>query len=277
MTTKISKITIYTLAFSFIAISASAHVPFLKPNQFKILHHRFVIESSYTEFPFQADFAMKVPAFAMIMPDGTITSISDYVETKGAVYLQPEITIDGTYRFTTGVRKGPKYRGVETSDGKLYFSQDTNRVEGKKIELQYFNSADVYVFKGKSNYQPSPLNKGVEIIPLTSPNELSLGKELSFSILNDGKPVENARVVVAYDDEHYLFHRHGDLYDVENVRESNIHSNSEGKFTFKPKQAGLVLLFVTIHKQINDTLYESYNTSLTLEVNPKFGRAIHEH
>lgn len=277
MTTKTFKTTICTLAFSFIAIAASAHVPFLKPNQFNVLHHRFVIESSYTEFPFQADFAMKVPAFTMVMPDGATLSISDYVETKGAVYLQPEITMEGTYRFSTSVRKGPKYRGVKSSEGKLYFSQDTNRVEGKKIELQYFNSADVYVFKGNPNYTAKPLNTGVEIIPLTSPNELSLGKELSFSVLNDGKPVENARVVVAYDDEHYLFHRHGDLYDVENVRESNIHTDSEGKFTFKPKQAGLVLLFVSIHKKINDTLYESYNTSLTLEVNPKFGRAIHEH
>lgn len=266
-----------TLALAFIASSASAHVPFLKPNQFKVLHHRFVIESSYTEFPFQADFAMKVPTFVMISPDGTISPISDCVETKGAVYLQPDITMEGTYRFSTGIRKGPKYRGVEAPNGKLYFSQDTNRVEGKKIELQYFNSADVYVFKGKTNYHPSPLNKGVEIVPFTSPNELAVGGELSFTVLNDGTPVENARVVVAYDDEHYTFHRHGDLYDVENVRESNIHTNSQGKFTFTPKQAGLVLLFVTIHKKINDTLYESYNTSLTLEVNPKFGRAIHEH
>ena len=277
MTTKTIKSILCALAISFMSISASAHVPFLKPNHFQVLHHRFVIESSYTEFPFQADFAMKVPAFTMVMPDGAITPISDYVETKGAVYLQPNITINGTYRFSTGVRKGPKYRGVKSSDGKLYFSQDTNRVEGKKIELQYFNSADVYVFKGETNYRPSPLNKGVEIVPFTSPNELSVGKELSFNVLNDGKPVKNARVVVAYDDEHYLFHRHGDLYDVENVRESNIHTDSEGKFTFKPKQAGLVLLFITIHKQINDTMYESYNTSLTLEVNPTFGRAIHEH
>ena len=277
MTTKTIKSILCALAIICIASSAGAHVPFLKPNQFNILHHRFVIESSYTEFPFQADFAMKVPAFTMVMPDGAITSISDYVETKGAVYLQPEITMDGTYRFSTGVRKGPKYRGVESSDGKLYFSQDTNRVEGKKIELQYFNSADVYVIKGKSNYQPMALNKGVEIIPLTSPNDLYLGQELAFKVLNNGKPAKNARVVVTYDNEHYEFHRHGDLYDVENERESNIHTDSEGKFTFKPKQAGMVLLFVTIHKQINDTLYESHNTSLTMEVNPSFGRAIHDH
>lgn len=255
----------------------SAHVPFLKPNQFYLLSDRLVIESSFTEFPFQADFAMTSPHFWMINPNGNKTGLIPVAKTKGAVYLEPNIVGDGTYRINAAERKGPSYRGVETPEGKLYFSDDTLRFSGSKIKLSYYSSADVYVVKNNANYTPNPLNEGVEIIPLTSPNELSLGGSLSFQVLQNGIPVKNARIVVAYDNEHYLEHRHGDLYDVENIRESNIHADVEGKFTFTPKQAGLVLLFVTIHKKINDSLWESYNTSLTLEVHPPFGHAIHHH
>lgn len=143
--------------------------------------------------------------------------------------------------------------------------------------MDYYSSADTYVVKEHARYMPRPLNAGVEIIPLTSPNELGLGQTLALQVLHNGIPVENARVVVVYDDEHYTEHRDGDLYDVENIRESNIHADSEGKFSFTPKQAGLVLLFVTVHKKRDDSLWESHNTSLTLEVHPPFGHAMHRH
>ncbi len=58
-----------------------------------------------------------------------------------------------------------------------------------------------------------------------------------------------------------------DLYDVENVRKSNLHANEEGICTFKPQKTGLALLFVTIHHKVNADLWESFNSSLTLEVN----------
>lgn len=257
---------IYTILLCFFAFSVNAHVPFLKPNQFHIEHNRLQIESAFTELPFQADFAMSVPQFSMVLPNGTRTILQPETKTKAAVYLEPQTSDEGTYRITTGVRKGPKYRAVETADNKLYFSNDTLRVKGRKTALQYYNSADVYLSKGNPAYLPKPLNSGVEIIPLSSPNMLYLGNKLSFQVLNSGVPVPNARVVVAYENEHYEKHRKGDLYDVENTRKSNIYANSEGKFTFQPKKAGLVLLFVTVHKKIDDTLWESYNTSLTLEV-----------
>lgn len=270
-------IALCVLVFSLFAVSASAHVPFLKPNQFYVLNNRLVIESSFTEFPFRVDFAMNSPHFGMINPDGAQTELIPVAKTKGAVYLEPALPGDGTYRIFAGVRKGPAYRGVETPEGKLYFSDDTLRFAGRKITMNYYSSADTYVVKGESDYTARPMNSGVEIIPLSSPNELALGDSLRFRVLNNGSPVENARVVVAYDDEHYLTHRDGDLYDVENVRDSNIYADAEGNFTFEPKQAGLVLLFVTIHDKKSDTLWESCNTSLTLEVHPPFGHVIHTH
>ena len=277
MTTKTIRSIFCAVALFTMGISASAHVPFLKPNQFHVLNNRLVIESAFTEFPFQADFAMTMPHFLMIDPSGDQSELMPVAKTKGAVYLEPEISAEGTYRINTGIRKGPIYRGVETADGKLYFSDDTLRYSGKNITLNYYNSADVYVVKEHTRYTPRPLNEGVEIVPLTSPNELSLGGKLKLRVLNNGVPVKNARVVVAYDDDHYLEHRHGDLYDVENVCESNIQCDANGEFTFTPKKAGLVLLFVTIHHPLSETEYDSYNTSLTLEVHPPFGHAIHHH
>ena len=38
----------------FAAVSAHAHVPFLKPSQFNVENPRLHVESAFTEYPFQA-------------------------------------------------------------------------------------------------------------------------------------------------------------------------------------------------------------------------------
>ena len=258
------KITLTLLLFSEFL---SAHVPFLKPNQFHVVHSRFQIESAFTEFPFQADFVMDAPSFQLINPFGSSYIINSSLKTKAAIYLQPALEADGTYHIHAATRKGPKYRALETADGKLYFAEDTLKYKGAKTHLQYFNSADTYVYKGeKTNYKPTPLNKGLEIIPLTSPNQLYLNTQLTLQGLMDGKPMPDARVVVVYDNEKYEYHRKGDLYDVENIRKNNIYTDKNGNFTFHPQKTGIMMLFVTIHKKINTQLWESYNSSLTMEV-----------
>jgi uncharacterized GH25 family protein len=255
-----------TILLILLAVVFSSHVPFLKPNQFVILHNRFQVESSFTEQPFQADFAMNSPFFYLIDPQGNQTTITPGAKTSAAVYLEPVINGDGTFRINAALRKGPKYRGVENAEGKKYFSKDTLKVEGKKITLQYYSCADTYVCKGLANYTAKPLNKGVEIIPLSSPNAMTVNKPYQFKVLQDGKEVVNARIIVEYDNDHYTKKRVADLYDVENVRENNLHAGQDGVFSFVPEKPGVVLLFVTIHKQITVTDWESYNNSLTLEV-----------
>lgn len=256
-----------TLIACVTSLAAQAHVPFLKPNQFHVTHHRLTIESAFTEFPFQADFAMDSPNFSITSPSGETTAIQPIAKTKAAVYLEPELKEEGTYRISTGQRVGPIYKAVETPDKKLYFAADMKRVSGKPTTMNYYSYADTYIFKGQQKYKPVPLNKGLEIIPLTSPNGVTLGGELRLQVLENGKPVPNARIIVVTDNEHFSKRRVEDLYDVENVRASNIHANAQGEFVFHPQKAGLNFLFVTVHHQLNEQLWESQNASLTLEVN----------
>ncbi len=257
----------FLFLFSLLVANSYAHVPFLKPNQFKVLHSRLQIESSFTEFPFQADFAMDSPGYTLVCPDGQEIALAPQAKTCAAEYLEPTLNEDGTYRVNAGVRKGPKYKAIETTDGKLYFADDMKEKQGTPTFLQYYSCADTYLYKGQPRYQPRLLNQGLEIIPLSSPNALTPDNEIAFRVYQDGKPVPNARVVVAYDNEQYQHHRKEDLYDVENTRASNIYADDRGEFTFRSAQTGLVLLFVNVHHKVNDLLWESYNTSLTLEVN----------
>ncbi|MFO7586058.1 MAG: DUF4198 domain-containing protein [Anaerolineales bacterium] len=259
--------TIIASLFIFLAFTAHAHVPFLKPNQFNVIHDRLQIESSFTEDPFQADFAMDSPRFSIIDYNGKQTIISPTAKTRAAEYLEPVLNDNGSYRINAGVRKGPKYKALETTDGKLYFADDIRKKQGRMTELQYYSSADTYLAKGQPNYKPQLLNNGVEIIPLSSPHTIKANDKPSFRVYQDGEPVANARVVVAYDNEHYVKENLVDLYDIENERENNLYTDNDGTFTFIPEKAGLVLLFVNIHKKTDDSLWESYNTSLTLEVN----------
>ena len=249
-----------------ISTTVCAHVPFLKPNQFNVLHNRLQIESSFTEDPFQADFAMLSDEYFIVSASLERKNIIPSFKTQAAVYLEPQMSDSGTYRIHSALRKGPKYKGVETDKAKLYFANDTLKHKGKSIQLQYYSSADTYLTLGKSNYKPCFMNRGVEIIPLHSPNDIVLHTPTKFCIYFNGKPAPNARVVVAYDNDHYVTVPSTDLYDIENARSNNIYANDRGEFYFNPQKAGLVLLFVTIHKKINNTLWESYNNSLTLEI-----------
>ena len=247
------------------AASASAHVPFLKPNQFHVEHGRFQVESAFTEFPFQADFAMDSPNFTLVGPSGTPQPLRPTARTKAAVYLEPQLTGEGSWRISTGVRPGPTYKAVETAAGKLYFSEDIKRVQGTPTALKYFSRADAYVFKGAPDYRPQPLKQGVEIIPLTSPHRLQAGQPLRLQVLEDGQPVPRARVVVVADNEHFRQHRVEDLYDVEQVRQSTLVANEQGEAVFTPAVAGLHYLFVTVHHKRSPALWESHNAALTLQ------------
>ena len=258
---------LFALMSILVPLVVHAHVPFLKPNQFNVTHHRLTIESSFTEFPFQADFAMDSPNFTITSPKGMTSAITPIARTKAAVYLEPQLTEKGTYRISTGLRVGPVYKAIEATDGKLYFADDMKCVTGKATTMNYYSYADTYIFKDDQKYEAKPFNKGVEIIPLASPNGLSSGGELTFRVLENGRPVPNARIIVVADNEHYIKRRIGNLYDINNIRQSNIVANLQGEFTFHPQQAGLHFLFVTIHHQINEKLWESHNASLTLEVN----------
>lgn len=254
------------IILALIAIQVEAHVPFLKPNQFQVKHNRLQIESSFTEYPFQADFAMSAPYYWLIAPNGTHTELAPTAKTPAAWYLTPQLPDSGTYRIYAGVRVGPKYKAVETTDGKLYFAEEMKQKQGKATFMQYYSGADTYIQKGAANYHPQVIGKGVEIIPQSSPCPLHPNETLAFKVYNDGQTVPNARVVVVYDNEHYLYHRTGDLYDVENIRKNNIHANAAGEFSFTPAKTGLVVLFVTIHKKLNPDLWESYNSTVTMEV-----------
>ena len=257
-----------TTVCSTLLLSANAHVPFLKPNQFHVLHNRFQVESSFTEYPFQADFAMDAPEYLLFSPKGIQTTLTPTARLKAANYLEPSLTDSGTYRIHAALRKGPLYKAIETIEGKLYFADDMKTKQGKPTTLQYFSSADTYVLWGTQGYITTLVGKGVEIIPQAAPNQINIGKPVQFSIYFNGKPAPSARVVVVYDNEHFDKYRTEDLYDVENVRKSNIIADKHGNFTFTARKAGLVLLFVNIHQKINDSLWESYNSSVSLEVNP---------
>ena len=84
-------------------------------------------------------------------------------------------------------------------------------------------------------------------------------------LLQDGQPAPRARVIVAYDNEHYQKRRIEDLYDVENVRASNITADENGQFSITPTRGGLLYLFVTLHKRVQPDRWESHNAALTLE------------
>ncbi|MDR3346098.1 MAG: DUF4198 domain-containing protein [Campylobacteraceae bacterium] len=96
--------------------------------------------------------------------------------------------VGGFYCLTTdgyfdGTKKEAKAAGV-TIVKSIYFS---------KLSKTYLNpSAKDTTFK-------EPLGQIFEIIPLTNPADISLGKSGKFQLLYDGKPYANAEIFATYD------------------------------------------------------------------------------
>lgn len=72
-----------TLAFVFclLVTTVHAHVPFLKPNMFQVIHNRLQIESSFTEFPFQVDYSMRPTTYWLIDNEGKQTKLKSKART----------------------------------------------------------------------------------------------------------------------------------------------------------------------------------------------------
>ncbi len=258
---------------SLLSTAAHAHVPFLKPNQFQVTHGRFQVESAFTEQPFQADFAMDSPNFTMLLPDGQTQALQPTAKTRAAVYLEPQLLGEGTYRISTGVRTGPLIKAV-AAQGKLYFAKEMASVVGQKNQVRYDSRADVYVSKGAASYHPQPVNIGLEIIPLSAPTALHSGARLKLQVLQNGKPQPGLRITVVQDGQQYRQAGEIDFYAKDPNQDANQDTSAQaqlltdalGQAIFAPQQAGLYYFLVGQHEQISPELWQSHNAVLTLEV-----------
>lgn len=213
--------------------SAQAHSPYLLPNLFDVGKRDHVtVQGSFTEEFFEPDIAMKSDDYHVLTPAGSKQALTP-VYTRDLAIVEAATKEEGTYRISTGKRRGRTAKAAWIEGDWKFLSPKENKPAGAKTyDVTSITTADVYVTRGKPSQQALALrNTGLEYHALSHPNSLFVGQEMKFEVLFDGKPLAGHAVSVYAGQARYS--------DKKVVAE--VTSDQAGRFSFKPEKPGVYL------------------------------------
>lgn len=189
-----------------LAIPAQAHTPYLAPASFEPVHLGWVtLDASFADTFFIPEVVFDNSEFAVLDTAGKRSKPATVQLFKTRAVVEHQLTEKGTYRFSTGARHGAVFRMYEVN-GERKGTRDPNEElpKGAKL-LDHFQSvtlAETYITLGAPT-QPAlePYNKGLEVVPVTHPNDVYDGEAFRVQVLFDGKPLaaQELHIFVAND------------------------------------------------------------------------------
>lgn len=218
------------LAVVLAAAQADAgHMPYLEPKTFGPRRDVVTVEAAMAEEAtlFVPDFTIRGSGdYVVIDPSGATRKIEGVTTLKEVAIFEAPTPIEGTYRITSGERAGrsgklaridgvwrnvrptggpprsPEGGAPARTDGPIEEAQIPAGAE--VMTTQSFLKADVYVSRGAPTAAAlKPTGQGLEIAPVTHPNEAFAGEAFKFRLLNEGQPLANAPFTVSKAREGY--------------------------------------------------------------------------
>lgn len=158
---------------------------------------------------FHADHApLRLEGITAIAPDGSQVPLQNTGTGKYRSTFDLNLKQKGTYRVTSfssglrarweteeGERRGWPGRGVQaTAEG---FAKEVPK-KAKNLEVSFGSRRlETFVTAGTPDTKVfKPANEGLELVPVTHPNDLFAGEKAEFKFLIDGKPAVGAKVEV---------------------------------------------------------------------------------
>jgi len=213
------------LALSAVSLSAQAHTPYLLPNIFHASNRKPVIsvDASRTDNMFIPDLAWAADTrFSVTTPGGAVIAIpaSDVHQLATRTVIEHPLAVAegadpaGTYRLMAGPTVGAASRSWEIN-GKVERVRDPGvpMPAGAKLQrhTQTISSAAAYITVDAARVaegqpaRPAPAaqalqatGKGLEIVPVSHPNQLYAGGRFDFRVQFDGKLLPDHKVDVVY-------------------------------------------------------------------------------
>lgn len=158
---------------------------------------------------FHADHAaMRLESAKAIGPDGKEVPLQNAATGKYRSVFDLNLQQKGTYKVTSyggglrarwetedGQRRGWPARGVQATAES--FAKEVPK-KAKNLEVSYGSRRmETFVTAGSPNTTVfKPTNKGLELVPVTHPNDLFSGETAEFKFLIDGKPAVGAKVEI---------------------------------------------------------------------------------
>lgn len=185
---------------------------------------------------------MRLDAVSVIAPDGSKGEVKNGATGKYRSTFDVQLDKPGTYKIVTvsdGV--GASYKvGAETkrwrgSAADLATAIPKDATEVKVMENQ--RRLEVFATRGAPTKEALKLTgKGLELEPVTHPNDLVASEPATFKLMLDGKPAANVEVEVVEGGSRYRG----------KANEQKLKTDAQGAFTVKWPEAGMYWLEASV-------------------------------
>lgn len=176
---------------------------------------------------------LRLDGLTVTAPDGNAAEAENINRGKLRSTFDLQLKQAGTYRVAV-VNDGVFARWKEDGTNKRYFGKVegmAQAVPAKADELEVSQSlgrVETFVTAGKPS-AVKPVGRGLELAPVTHPNDLFTDEAATFQMLLDGKPAADLDVNVVPGGSRYR----------DKVGEIQIKTDKDGKFSVKWPQPGL--------------------------------------
>lgn len=227
-------------------LSAQAHRGWILPSATVLSNNNpwVTFDAATSNDVFHADHnPFRIDGLKITAPDATEVKPENLATGKFRTVFDLNLVQRGTYKIFTasnglsarweeeGKRKSWPARGVvATLDG---FEKEVPKKADKLEVAQASRRFETFVTSGKpSDSVFKPTNVGLELVPVTHPNDLFSGETAVFSFIIDGKPAANAEIEITPGARRYR-----------NAEEAIIvTTDKQGKFSIKWPAAGTYFL-----------------------------------
>jgi len=218
--------------------AASAHKAWLQPSQTVLAGNNpwVTVDAAVSNDLFYFNHVpLKTDNLSITAPDGSNVAAQNSATGKYRTVFDVELKQTGTYRigvlnnYVTGSweedGKPKRWRGTEAT-----FATEVPK-GAKKLQVgQSVSRVETFVTNGSPNETAlKPSGVGLELVPVTHPNDLFAGEEAKFRFQIDGKPAADLEVEIT---------RGGTRY--RNAQDAlKVKTNAQGEFAVTWPEAGM--------------------------------------
>jgi len=252
-------------------LPAHAHSPYLLPSNFQLGTRSATIsvDAALTDNFFLPDIAYGKHPFSVTGPDGVTVQIPEadvhQLPTRTVVEHKLAEPKPGTYRITAGPRAASASRSWEIN-GETKRVRDANEVMPAGAVLKTHTLAvalaEAYVTVGRAEEGatvPAPTGKGLEFVPISHPNRLTLGGKFDFAVHYNGRPLADHAVSLV----------HSDMDFSGRSQRASLKTDARGRVSYALDKAGVYMASIRYAEEgpvRADKPNMSYSNSLTFNV-----------
>ena len=248
MKNKLSNMNLFSLCFiasmAVLSTTATAHKRWILPSLFTVSEQQWVaFDATVSNNIFYPDLAWSLENIKAYTPDGSAGLIENKLEAHRRSTFDLNLNQQGTFRVSLGGENYfARYPKVDPKPDERPFnsirasSLDELKAkiptDAKEVKLLLSNSRlETYVTVGAPGVEVFKAeNSGIELQPVTHPNDLYAGEQAAFKFLVDGKAVKDLNVLMVWEGTRYRTDEQATTLKTDEAGAIEINLSQTGRF-----------------------------------------------